>query len=320
MSARRIDRDVPGQRQRVSSAPPISAQRVRALEEAGGGFDRATWQQIAELGWLSILVPEDDGGLGLGIAEVAAPSPSRSAASCCPNPLSMQACTRSRCWSRLPSAACATNCWSKIQAGETVAGVAWQESAGELEAGSVPVRTSPRGDVSQSGRTASASCAPAPAPTAGSSRRALGRRPRTGMGRGGDCGRQGRLRIRRRWQCHSNFDLRRGGRKAPLTRDEIAQTALQAANELARIAQGAELAGIARRALELTREYLSTRVQFGKPIGSFQALQHRLVDGLIQVELAEACLREAAGLADRLHACRRREPRQGALRACGHRR
>ena len=56
---------------------------------------------------------------------------------------------------------------------------------------------------------------------------------------------------------------------------------------MARIAQGAELAGIARRALELTREYLTTRVQFGKPIGSFQALQHRLVDGLIQVELAD---------------------------------
>ena len=79
--------------------------------------------------------------------------------------------------------------------------------------------------------------------------------------------------------------------RASLRGDE-AQAALQAANELARIAQGAELAGIARRALEITREYMTTRVQFGKPIGSFQALQHRLVDGLIQVELADACLRE----------------------------
>ena len=72
----------------------------------------------------------------------------------------------------------------------------------------------------------------------------------------------------------------------------VAGTALQYANEIARIAQGAELTGIARRALEITREYLVTREQFGKPIGSFQALQHRLVDGLIQVELASASLRD----------------------------
>ena len=46
--------------------------RVRALEEAGGGFDHARWAQLAELGWFSILVNEADGGLGLGIAEVTA--------------------------------------------------------------------------------------------------------------------------------------------------------------------------------------------------------------------------------------------------------
>jgi alkylation response protein AidB-like acyl-CoA dehydrogenase len=59
------------------------------------------------------------------------------------------------------------------------------------------------------------------------------------------------------------------------------------------------LLGVARRALALMLDYLKTRVQFGKPIGSFQALQHRSVDAYLQTELAAACLNEVLTLLDR---------------------
>ena len=45
--------------------------RVRKLRDTTPGFERAVWQQMAEFGWLGILVPEQYGGLGLGCTEMA---------------------------------------------------------------------------------------------------------------------------------------------------------------------------------------------------------------------------------------------------------
>ena len=84
--------------------------------------------------------------------------------------------------------------------------------------------------------------------------------------------------------------------------------ALARARDLACIALSAEQVGAAQRALELTVAYTKVRVQFGRPIGSFQALQHRLA-GLhvlgesarsLSYAAAEAAAEGAAGLG--LHA------------------
>ena len=45
-----------------------------------------------------------------------------------------------------------------------------------------------------------------------------------------------------------------------------------------------ELVGVMERALEMAADYARTRVQFGKPLGSFQAVQHRLADMLLDLE------------------------------------
>jgi alkylation response protein AidB-like acyl-CoA dehydrogenase len=46
--------------------------------------------------------------------------------------------------------------------------------------------------------------------------------------------------------------------------------------------------GVAERALELTAQYARGRVQFGRPIGSFQAVAQRLADAYIDVEASRA--------------------------------
>ena len=74
--------------------------------------------------------------------------------------------------------------------------------------------------------------------------------------------------------------------------------ALARARDLACIALAAEQAGAAQRALELTVAYTKARVQFGRPIGSFQALQHRMADLHVLVESARSLCYAAAFAAD----------------------
>ena len=52
------------------------------------------------------------------------------------------------------------------------------------------------------------------------------------------------------------------------------------------------------RSVELTTEYLKTRKQFGRPIGSFQAIQHRMADLLTEVEQARSAVWNLAGNLD----------------------
>lgn len=63
----------------------------------------------------------------------------------------------------------------------------------------------------------------------------------------------------------------------------------------AEVALAAETLGAMETATELTRQYLLTRTQFGRPIGTFQALQHRVAELLIELEQARSAVINAAG-------------------------
>jgi alkylation response protein AidB-like acyl-CoA dehydrogenase len=71
-------------------------------------------------------------------------------------------------------------------------------------------------------------------------------------------------------------------------------------------ALAAEAVGIMADTLDLTADYLKTRSQFGVPIASFQALQHRAVDMLIELELARSMAILAAVSLDQPAEIRRR--------------
>ena len=63
--------------------------------------------------------------------------------------------------------------------------------------------------------------------------------------------------------------------------------------DIAAILLAAEQIGAAERCLELTVEYTKSRVQFGRPIGSFQALKHRMADLYVAVAAARAVVNDA---------------------------
>jgi alkylation response protein AidB-like acyl-CoA dehydrogenase len=58
--------------------------------------------------------------------------------------------------------------------------------------------------------------------------------------------------------------------------------------DLAAVALAAEQVGGAQKVLEMSVEYAKVRVQFGRPIGSFQAIKHKCADMLLEVESAKS--------------------------------
>ncbi|WP_063045166.1 acyl-CoA dehydrogenase family protein [Nocardia pseudovaccinii] len=77
-------------------------------------------------------------------------------------------------------------------------------------------------------------------------------------------------------------------------------TEIAIAHQHGALGTAAQLVGLSRRMLDLTVAYVSARHQFGVPVGSFQAVKHRLADALVQIEFAApAVLRGGYSLASR---------------------
>lgn len=75
---------------------------------------------------------------------------------------------------------------------------------------------------------------------------------------------------------------------------QSSRSAVEALTDLVLFAMSAELLGVMEGAQEITFDYLRVRKQFGKPIGSFQALQHKAVDIYIRTETTRSVLYQIA--------------------------
>src|SRR5690242_12938500 len=97
--------------------------RIRALRFTEPGFDRATWREMCEMGWLSLRIPESDGGSGLGAREFCGLTEELGAA-LVPEPLIAAA---------MAAALLPSDQLGPVLAGERIVLAAWQEKPNSLE-------------------------------------------------------------------------------------------------------------------------------------------------------------------------------------------
>ena len=240
--------------------------RARSLRWSGVGFDRGVWTQGADLGWLGLRVAEARGGVGLGVTE-------------------MCALCEVLGGGLVPEPFAETIALAPLLPGDMLDAVLSGERSGLPMAGS---------DATPSARLE------------GGRLHARARAVR--MGGGADLFavpvEQGTalVEVAANGVVIADASLQDGGHCASLAFDgapaRVVPVSIVAAMEEITLATAAYLLGVMRRAFEITREYLSTRRQFGKPIGSFQVLQHRMADLYIQIELAAASVAQAATLLD----------------------
>jgi alkylation response protein AidB-like acyl-CoA dehydrogenase len=276
----------------------VELARVRKLHETKNECDRKVWRQMAELGWLGVLVPEQYGGMGLQLGDMAIVAQGL-ARMLVPEPLAAAAVLAARVLADSSDGALKKKLLEGLVSGDVLPAVAWQEQAGSLDVNKMEMQATPfEGGFRVTGSkrfVVGASNADGYIVSANS---AQGMQllwvPKDAAG------------------ATLQFDMLADGRQSgtlkladvTVAKENVINSGKAAADSLARaidhtaVIASAELTGIMVRSLEITLEYLQTRVQFGKPIGSFQALQHRAVDLYIQQELSSAVLADVLAALD----------------------
>ena len=220
-------------------------EQVRAAANDDQGYDPTLWKAMVEQGWLGVELTEQEGGLGLGTVEAAVLA-EQVGRHVAPAPF-----VETQLALGALQRGGATEWVERIVNGDAVAAVAWR--------GDAPVPYAPIADIVVV-LDANKEEVTAVDLSAGDNKPA--REPAMDLTRP-----LGWLRVGDRATTTI------GGKQEAIALLDRGATA-----------HAASLLGSAQRALEMSTDYAKERVQFGKPIGSFQAVKHRCADMLVDVE------------------------------------
>ena len=282
----------------VTKESPLN--RARALRQQLPGYDRRFWSALAEQGWTGLLVPEQLGGYAQGFAEMAEVAAAL-ASQVAPEPVVPVLVFAGRLLSHVGATELSMRLLTELAEGRTLPAVAWQEdvTGAKDQPGLAATRLERQGDSLLI--------------------HGYKRHVRPGAGADGyivsATNPQGLVLV---WVpadasglTLSSQPLADGSYAAQLNLNSVrlpashllaegaaAAAALTRAYDETLVLASVELLALVRSMLTMTQDYLRTRIQFGKPIGSFQSLQHRTVDLLIQQELTASVVTQALALLD----------------------
>ena len=285
-------------------AAHASSEAVRGAMQTELGFDPDAWKRIvSELGWTAILVPERYGGLDLGWVEVAALLEVTGEALLCA-PLFSTLCLGTNALLAAGTEGQKHEWLPRIAEGRAIVTLAWAENA--RDPGPEAIRATFRRDAGGfvlSGRKRSV------VDGAAADAIVLAAREEGTTGTEGvelflvhgdapglmretiptlDATRRMAEIELRDLRLPGDAHMRSGGRGA---------AALATILDRAAIALAAEQVGGAQRCLDLAVEYAKGRMQFGRPIGSFQAIKHKCADAMVKVESSRSASYYAACVA-----------------------
>ena len=283
----------------VADAAPVSHMRALRDDHDATGFSRDLWKQFAEMGFTGIMVAEDQGGLGLGHVEagIVLEEIGRNLS---PSPFLTTAVAAVEA---LKGSAQAERWFPGIVAGETVAALAIDEGAKHRDAIGLKAERSGNGfRLSGAKRFVAhghvADLLIVAARTAGSAEDESGITLfAVAKGAAGLSATPERL-ADASLAARLEFDGVAVDADAVIGEVDAGRDPLGRLLRAGRTGAAAELVGVGAGAMDMTVGYLKERKQFGLPIGSFQALQHRAAHLYSEMEVARAAVLKAQQLLD----------------------
>jgi alkylation response protein AidB-like acyl-CoA dehydrogenase len=276
-------------RKLLDESCPLEQVRKITEDASGPGFSRELWRRIAELGWLGLTIPEAHGGAGLGWVDLVVVL-EETGRSLFPSPL-ISHTLAAHAIRRFGSARQQARWLPRLADGSAIGSVALFEGEGaRFAARRAGKDTLLRGEALL-GDAAAADLYVVPLAKG----LALVERGAPGVTArdlpGIDLSKRlGRLTL----------DGARVGADALLAKADA--TAASQLLDAGALAVTAEAVGAAEAALRLTTSYVKQRIQFGRPIASFQGVKHPLAEMYVDIQSFQSLVYYAAWCMDQDHA------------------